>query len=107
MREITIYKILDCTEVETLHEMAFDIAEAAGGRPRDMFKGWSVARMRHQLDNDAERSSEKRATFIYKQGSLMLRAIEHRLGELYLRRLRPSTREEAERNEKRLHEGRH
>ncbi|ALH46284.1 hypothetical protein POR1_79 [Pseudomonas phage POR1] len=104
MRNLTIYQILDCTEIETLQEMARDVLSAVGV---ELDEGCSISGHRKRLRHiDTEKMHYREASLI-QQAHFFLLAIERRMGELYLRRLRPSTREEAERNEKRLHEGRH
>lgn len=104
MRNLTIYQILDCTEIETLQEMARDVLSAVGVEHVD---GQSISLERKRLRHmDTERMHYREASLI-QQAHFFLVTIEKRLGELYMRRLRPSTREEAERNEKRLHEGRY
>lgn len=104
MRELTIYKILDCTEVETLQEMARDVLVAVGV---ELGEGCSISGHRKRLRHVDTEKMHYREASIHQQAYFFLLTIEKRMGELYMRNLRPSTREEAERNEKRLHEGRH
>lgn len=104
MRELTIYKILDCTEVETLQEMARDVLAAVGV---ELDEGCSISGHRKRQRHVDTSKMPYREQALHNQAYLFLLNIERRMGELYLRNLRPSTREEAARNEKRLHEGRH